>query len=245
MPALTLDQPWMWLITIAAALLAGFIRGFTGFGGPAIMTLILVQLYQPITVLPKVILIDAVSNLKLLPNTWREVDWPVTGVVVVSSLLGAPLGLYLLDTLDPLVAKRSIALVAAGSTAIVLLGWRLSRRPSLWAYAAVGLLTGIAMGATYIALMLVAFLLATPARPQTTRAITVYWACALGVALCIGHFLTGSLSLSDIWRSALVGIVYLLAAVLGSACFRRASERSFRQAVLWLLMILSGLALVG
>ena len=41
----------MWVAACLTALVAGFVRGFAGFGGPAIMSLVLVQFYAPASVL--------------------------------------------------------------------------------------------------------------------------------------------------------------------------------------------------
>ena len=94
MQTLSLTEPSMWLAALTTAAVAGFIRGFTGFGGPAVMILVLVQFYAPVSVLTKVAIIDAVANVKLLPNTVREVDRRVTTCLIISSLAGAPIGIY-------------------------------------------------------------------------------------------------------------------------------------------------------
>ena len=68
---LTLASPEMLLIAGGASLIAGFIRGFSGFGGPAILVLILLQFYSPVSVLTKVMIIDLCVNVHLLPSTVR------------------------------------------------------------------------------------------------------------------------------------------------------------------------------
>jgi uncharacterized membrane protein YfcA len=47
MPILTLAEPEMMFIACAAALVAGMVRGFVGFGGASTMMLILTQFYEP------------------------------------------------------------------------------------------------------------------------------------------------------------------------------------------------------
>jgi len=234
----------MWAIALLTAAGAGFVRGFAGFGGPAVMTLVLVHFYSPVSVLAKVILIDAVANVKLLPSTAHEVDWRVTATITVASILGTPIGLYALIVVDPDATRRAIAAVVAASTAVMLLGWRFQRVPPLWAYAGVAFAAGIILGATYIALVMIVFLFACPASAAISRANTVHWAFLLSAALIVAYALTGILTLADAWRSLLVGLVYLAGATLGAAAFRAVSERSFRRAALWLLMALALLGLV-
>jgi uncharacterized membrane protein YfcA len=244
-PELTLDQPQMWAIASLTAVVAGFVRGFAGFGGPAIMALVLVQFYAPVSVLAKVILIDVLSGLKLLPSTAHEVDRRLTAVIVASSLLGAPIGVYALLELDPVVTRRAIAAVSALSTLAMLAGWRFKKVPPLWVHAVVGFLSGVIIGATYIALVMIVFLFATPARATVSRANTVYWAFILSISLIGAYAATGVLDWDGTWRSLLLGLLYLAAVVAGTRVFRVTRERDFRRYVLWLLLALSAMAMVG
>jgi uncharacterized membrane protein YfcA len=245
MPILTLSEPSMWLIVLATAVVAGFIRGFTGFGGPAIMILVLVQFYAPVSVLTKVGLVDLISNMKLLPNTVHEVDWRVTVCMILSSLAGAPFGVFALLEIDPTLIRRTIAIVAALGTMVMLAGWRLKAVPPLWVHAVVGFLGGAVLGATFIALIVIVFMFASPASAAVSRANVVHWMFFVGMAIIASYIWTGVLTWTDLWRSLFVGAIYLLGAVLGSALFRSTTERGVRKVVLWLLLGLSGMALVG
>lgn len=244
-PSLSLDQPMMWVVACVTALVAGFVRGFSGFGGPAVMTLVLIQFYSPVSVLSKVILIDFVVNLKLLPSTAHEVDRRLASVIIFSSFVGLPLGVYALVELDPTLIKRAIALVAAVASCAMLIGWRFKRVPSLATYVLAGWVSGVVLGATFIALVMVVFLFASPARAAIARANAVYWGFATSVALIVGYSFSGLIVWDDVWRSAIVGVFYLAGAVMGSRVFRVTRETDFRRVVLLLLLTLSGAALLG
>jgi len=239
MPELTLIEPAMLALAAGAALLAGFIRGFTGFGGPAVMLLILTQFYSPLSVLSKVILIDFSANLKLLPNTLKDVDWRMMGITITSSIVGAALGFYAVLVLDALLLKRLIAIVVALCAVLMLIGWRLQNMPGIGVQALAGLVGGLAFGSVYIALVIAIFFFALPGRAATARANMVYWSLPITVALIVGHIAAGSLSFEDIWRSALIGIVYLLATYMGAWFFVLIGERTLRGVVLWLLLFLA------
>ena len=243
MTDLTLNQPAMWVIVLITAAVAGFIRGFTGFAGPAIMVLVLIQFYSPVSILPKVVLIDLLSNLKLLPSTVREVDRKVIFIIIATSMLGLPAGMVLLVDTDPLIVKRAIALLAAVSAIIMLIGWRLSKVPARWIYATVGFLSGIIFGLTTTSLLMMVFLFSIPVSAAVSRANAIHWVFTLMVSTTAGYALAGVLTWDAVWRSLIVGVLYLLAAVAGSALFRVTPERNFRQAVLWLLVVLSAIAL--
>ena len=242
LPDLTLDNPQAIALTGATALVAGVVRGFSGFGGPAIMMLVLVQFYSPLSVLTKVMIIDAVSYLLLLPSTAREFNRRLVALVTAASLAGLPIGVYLLTVTDPVVMKRAVAGAVAACVVVMLFGGRLRSSPSLAVHIAVGLLAGAVLGATYIALVVMIFFFSLPGSGAEGRANAVYWSVTLACVLITSHIVLGHVSTHDLWRAALVGLLYLAGTGVGAWCFRRTGEREFRRAVLWLLL---GLATVG
>ena len=242
LPDLTLDEPGTIALVGAVALVAGVVRGFGGFGGPATMALVLTQLYNPLSVLTKVMVIDAVSYLLLLPSTAREFNRRTVAVVAVASVLGLPIGVYLLTVTDPVIMKRAVAGVVAVCAAVMLLGGRFRAPPSPMVHVAVGLLAGVVFGATYIALVVMIFFFALPVSGAESRANAVFWSVVLALFLIAMHVILGHITMGDLWRAALVGVPYLAGAGAGAWWFRRTAEREFRRVVLWLLL---GLATIG
>lgn len=244
LPDLTLDEPRMIALTAATALVAGMVRGFSGFGGPALMTLVLTQFYSPLSVLTKVVIIDAASYLLLVPSTVREFNRRVIAMVTLATLVGLPIGTYVLTETDPVVMKRAIAGVVAACVGIMLIGGRFRSSPSIGVHLAVGLLAGVVLGATYIALVAMIFFFALPASGAESRANAVFWGVILSLFLIATHMVLGNTSVDDLWRATLVGLLYLAGAGAGARWFRRTGERSFRRAVLWLLLGLAAIGLV-
>ena len=242
LPDLTLDEPRMIVLTGAAALVAGVVRGFSGFGGPALMALVLTQFYNPLSVLTKVVIIDAASYLLLVPSTAREFNRRVIAIVTLATLAGLPIGTYLLVETDPVVMKRAIAGAVAACVFVMLFGGRLRASPSIAVHIAVGLLAGVVLGATYIALVAMIFFFSLPASGTESRANAVFWGVILSYVLIAMHMALGNISVGDLWRATLVGSSYLAGTAAGVWWFRRTGEREFRRSVLWLLL---GLAVVG
>ena len=242
LPELTLDEPRMIAFTVATALIAGGVRGFSGFGGPALMALVLTQFYSPLSVLTKVVIIDTVSYLLLVPSTAREFNRRVVAVVTIATLAGLPIGTWLLTELDPVVIKRAIAAAVAACVAIMLFGARFRASPPIAVHVAVGLVAGVVLGATYIALVAMIFFFSLPASGAESRANAVFWGVILSCVLIATHMGLGNISIDDLWRATLVGFTYLAGTGAGAWWFRRVGERGFRRAVLWLLL---GLAVIG
>ena len=242
LPELTLHEPRMIAITGAVALVAGVVRGFSGFGGPALMALVLTQFFSPLSVLTKVVIIDAVSYLLLVPSTVREFERRLVAVVTTATFLGLPFGVYLLTMSDPVVMKRAVAAAVAACVVVMLLGVRFQARPPIVVQVLVGVLAGVVLGATYIALVAVIFFFALPGSGAQGRANAVCWGVVLSFALIATHMALDNTTLDDLWRAAFVGLAYLAGTGIGVRLFRSTGERTFRRAVLWLLL---GLAVVG
>ena len=245
LPDLTLDEPRAIALVAATALVAGMVRGFSGFGGPALMALVLTQLYSPLSVLTKVMIIDAMSYLLLVPSTIREFNRRLVAVITTATLVGLPIGVYLLAVTDPMVMKRAVAGAVAACVVVMLLGVRLRESPPIVAQVVVGVLAGAVLGATYIALVAMIFFFALPVSGAQSRANAVFWGIILSFVLVATHMALGNTTADDLWRAALLGIFYLAGAGAGVWWFRRTGEREFRRAVLWLLLGLAGIGLVA
>ena len=244
MAELSLAHWQVWALVIATSLIAGAVRGFTGFGGPAIMVLVLTQFFAPASVLALVLLVDYAGNMQLFPAAVRHTTWRSTLPVIVASVIAIPFGVHLLQGMDPLWLKRGIALLVGACTCVMLANWRYSREVGLVPAIVVGAIGGVVLGTTFIALPVMIFFFAGPAPASQSRANAITWGLFCASIMIVLFFRAGLLSLDDLWRAALLALFYMLGAHLGARAFRRASERRFRQFVLVLLLALSAVGVL-
>ncbi len=223
----------------AAAVGSGFVRGFAGFGGPAIMILILTQFYTPLAVTIPVMLIDFTANIPLLPASLDKVSWRTLGALTAASLLFVPVGLLVLIKMDPLIVKRLIAFVVGTCALTLLFGWRMRKQPSFPAVLAAGALSGTVLGATYIALPAMIFLLARPDPAPTSRSNAIVWIFVMSTTIIGIMASQGQITIGDIQKSVVLGAGYCLGVVLGARLFHNVHENVFRRLVLFLLLLLS------
>ena len=245
MTELTLTEIDMILLVGAVALFAGAVRGFTGFGGPAVMIVVLTQFYSPASVLAMVMMIDFVANLRLVPTSFRDINWPTAGPLTAASVAAIPIGLYALLAVDPMVMKRVIAAVVGLSALALLAGWRYRRPATVAALIVVGGLAGMVLGATYIALVAMVFLYAGPEATTTSRANGIFWGFVTGLVMIGVFYTTGDIVWADMWRAAVLGVIYLFAASFGIWIFRGVDEVVFRRFVLWLLILLAAIGILS
>ena len=239
MPELSLAAWDVLALVTATCLISGLVRGFTGFGGPAIMVLVLTQLYTPASVLALVVLVDYAANLQLAPGAFRQTTWRATGPLIGASLLAMPIGIYALQVVDPVLLKRGIALLTGGCTCVLLANWRYRRQAGITISVVVGFISGALVGATFIALPLMIFFFAGPSPVAEARANAITWGLFGGSALIVLFFFSGLLVFEELWHIAFVTLLYMLGTHIGARAFKRASEEVVRRAVLISLLVLS------
>ena len=244
MTELSLAHWHVWALVIATSLTAGVVRGFAGFGGPAIMVLVLTQFYAPASVLALVLLVDYAANMQLFPAAVRYAGWRSLLPVVVACSVALPFGVQLLQGMDPLWLKRGIALLVGACTCTMLANWRYRSEIGVATGLVAGLIGGLIFGATLIALPLMIFFFAGPSPASQARANAITWGLFISPIMIVLLFREELLGLEELWQAALLALFYMLGAHAGARAFRRASERRFRQLVLALLLALSVVGVV-
>lgn len=113
-----------WAIVAAAAFLAGLVRGFSGFGAAMIFMPPAAAILTPSVAAPILLIVDGLLTLPLIPPAWRRCNLAEVAQVAIPGVLAAPLGVYLLVTLDAEFLRTGIALVVLALTAALASGWR-------------------------------------------------------------------------------------------------------------------------
>ena len=227
------------LLLVAAGAVGGVVRGFSGFGGPTFISLLLAQVFTPITLIPKLVLMELCAYPALLLNVRKEVVWqlvlPLGGAVLVAT----PIGVWSMLQLDQDLLRRMIAATALASVVALMGGWRLKQVPSPLALIPIGLLLGWNIGATYVALPMVAFMLMQPLNAQACRANIIFMSISTSPVLLFSIIFNGLITVADLVPVFAAGLVYLGAVWLGSRVFKLVGDRDYRRAAYWLMVLLA------
>ncbi len=123
------------LIIVSTLVVAGFIRGYTGFGFSALVILVLSSMYPVAEMVPAVLLLDLLVCLPLVASAWNKTDFKALSPLLWATGLGVPFGylllLYLPDHLLKIIVPGAILALAAISHSKNALSLRLSRSPLL------------------------------------------------------------------------------------------------------------------
>ena len=239
---LDLTQWDMMSLAFLTAIVAGTVRGTTGFGGPAIMMLVLTQFYSPASVLVLVLMADYLANIQLAIGALRHAAWRFLTPLLIATLIGLPFGVYLLQMTEPLILKKSIAAVTGVCALLMLTGWRFRATPGLAAIITVGIVGGAVVGATFIALPIMIFIFCAPGAALVSRATALSWGVVSATVLVAAYAYVGLLSITNLWQALVITVAYMFGAHVGSRVFKKLSESMFRRVVLFCLL---GLSVIG
>jgi uncharacterized membrane protein YfcA len=234
------------IIVAAGALLGGFVSGLAGFGTGLVALGIWLHAVSPAQAASLVIICSVVAQMQTIPAIWHAIDFRRIWPMLAAGVLGVPLGVKLLDHINPGSFRLGIGLLLIIFSATMLIG-----RTGLkihWggrtADAAIGLGGGILGGLAGLSgpLPTMWATLRGWSKDQRRGVFQAYNLTVLTVAL-LTHAAEGLITRDVGWLllAALPGT--LSGAWLGAHAYRRLSDHHFHQVVLGLLGV-SGITLI-
>jgi len=230
-----------WLI--AAAAVAGLVRGFSGFGTAMVFLPVAGQFVPPVAAITVLAVMDAFGPLPNLPRALRDGDPADIGRLLAGTLLLLPVGLAVLSVLDPAVFRSLVGAVALTLVACLILGLRYRGRLRPRMVFGIGGVAGFLGGAAGVpGPPVILFYMASPQPAAVIRANTMLYLFSFDLLILAMLWAWGGLA----WPPVLLGLVLVAPVVLGNmagaALFRPAYERVYRGVA---YAIVAGSALSG
>lgn len=236
-----------WLAAIYV--IAGLVRGFTGFGTALIVMPVAALLID----LPTAIVILTVSGMAtwpiIVPRAFREAHRREVAVLALAAIATAPVGVWLLSWVERDLLRWLVSGAAALTLAALVSGWRYRgpapRGPGL---AAIGGLAGVLGGTTGLSgPPVILFYLAGQAGVAAVRANTILFLTALDIGILANLFARGLVDMTALWLAVLMAAPYGIGVATGQRLFDPGRERGFRALAYGVigLAILTGLPVFG
>ena len=227
---------------VVVTLLAGLVRGFTGFGAGLLMAPWFLMMLGPSRAVPVLVALELVASIRLVPGALREIDPRSTFSLALPACLAVPLGSLLLVGLDPAPVRRAISLIILIFVALLASGWRYRRKPPAVALAATGAFSGLLSGFGGVGGPPVVLLLVSgPETAARNRAMLIIFFAMTQTVATLAFAFHGLLTGDVLWRAALLAPVFLLGTHLGASWFHPGRDRLYRTVALSLVAI-SGIA---
>lgn len=233
------------LFFFATVLVAGYVRGYGGFGFSMITVAALSLFCAPAQVVPVVLLLEVAASLFLLPGTWRLVNWPILSWLLAGVAAGTPVGVWLLGNVSPAPMKMAVAVIIFTLALMLRQGFVVNRRLKRPETMAAGLASGVLNGAAAIGgPPAILFFFSSPVGAAVSRASLIAFFLVTDI-LAGGFCIAAGLMTPGHARQAVILALPMAAGLfLGKRAFIRTPETVFKKRVLLYLMILSLLTLV-
>ena len=239
---LSLSENQIWLVALIC-LLAGIVRGFSGFALSALVMASAALIIPPVELIPVCWWLEICAGLMMIRGGWKDADRRLAVTLVVGSSLGLPLGLYL-TTHVSVPVSQTIALGCIATLAALLLGKiRLDFLANPKGHLGVGICAGIATGLASIGGMVVALYVLVSQQParqmRATLVVFLFLSGALSLLIFIAY---GVMDQRAALRGVILSIPATLGVYLGTKFFIPRLEPFYRPLCLLLLI---GLAVMG
>ena len=225
---------------IAATLLGGLVRGFTGFGFAMVFMPLASLVIGPVAALGLIWFIDVLFAVPIAARAARRAEWREVLPLLVTASLALPVGVWLLIWLDRETMRWTLAALVLTAVALMASGWRYHGRPGVPLSLGVGVLSGLFNGMASLGGMpLAVFWLGAQRNDRhKTRANLLTFFGLSTVISGVTLWLTGILTWAAALMAAPLLIVYGAGLWAGTHAFGLASETTFRR-IAFLVIFLS------
>jgi uncharacterized membrane protein YfcA len=231
-------------VLVPAALLAGVVRGFAGFGGPLTMLPALTAFMPASAAILVMSWIDLLVNVQLLPRAARQAKAGVVVPLTAGAVLTMPLGVLLLLVVDAAIMKQALSATILVAALVLLSGWRYPGTIGRSGWVGVGALTGVVMGATSLAITSALFLHAGGQSAVESRANFIVWVFVGTIMLLVMLTVGSGFDAELLPAIGLLAPPYIIGCLAGSHLTGRLPDAHVRTAVLLLIVVIAITSLV-
>ncbi len=229
---------------LLSAAAASFIQSLSGFGFSLFIVPVLAVLIGPKETVFLANVLSVVLNAIQLRHMRASVDWQASGMLILGSFLGMPVGVAVLVILDPAVLKIAIAVTVIAFTVLLIRGLRLHHGGRAGDIG-VGFVSGLFNTSTSMSgPPVVIYLQGKGLPPMRFRATATFFFFVGGVGAVVLLSLGGA-STWLAWKAAAVALPGVFGGrFVGNAFYRKVSDVLFRRLIFAVLLLSAGMAIL-
>ena len=218
-----------WLI--AGTVLAGFVRGFSGFGTALVFMPVAGQLMSPVWALTVLVVMDVFGPIPNLPRARRDGNLRELVLLCAAMILALPLGLMVLASIRPELFRYAVSALALLVPILLLAGLRYRGPLSAPILLGTGGLSGFLGGVVGVPgpPVILLYLASTRLAAQVRANILIYL-FMFDLVLIAVLALQDRLEAVPVILGLLLALPVMLANMAGAAIFRPERERLYRAA---------------
>ena len=228
----------------AAAVLAGLVRGFSGFGAAMIFIPLASAIYEPRAAVVLLFLVDTVVTAPMLIPAFRRCSWREVAPLAIGATATVPLGAYILTVTRPDLLRWVIAAAILAAVTTLASGWRLQRAPTIPETLAIGGTAGLSGGmASLSGPPIVVFWLGGQSDAALIRANIFAFFGLTSIVIGVSYWQNDLFTTDLLLRALALMPVYALAIWAGATSFRIAPSGLYRRGALAICAAATVLAL--
>jgi uncharacterized protein len=248
MPGIGDISPAALLWGAAVLLVAGFVRGYSGFGFSAVVVAGLSIAFAPAHAVVLTILLEVAASLIQARSIWKDIDWRGSTVLLAGGLVGMPIGVMVLSIAPETPMKIAVYAYVLIVAMVLFLVPPVRRELSTAVWALIGFIAGIINGAVGLSGLFIVSIMTLTATPPARMRATLIAYFFFSDIYAAGLFAWRGMVTQDLLMQALFALPIVgIGIYFGSRHFLGASEAQFRRATLVFLSVLSlvGLATIA
>ncbi len=232
------------VLVFGTVFIAGFLRGFTGFGFALAAVPVLTLFVEPAAVVPAIPIVAMIAGAEQLPRAWKSANWHAVYRLLLGAMLGAPFGVLALTYFSANAMRVIIGLVLLGAVLALWRGYRFKKRPPTTAQVGIGIASGILNGATAMGgPPVILFFLAAPEGVAVGRASLLVYFFFISAWSIVAQAIAGLLNLNVLMLALLMIPVMAIGNVFGDRLFNRAEAPTYHRVALGFLLAIAVLAI--
>ena len=228
------------VILATICLIAGVVRGFSGFALSALVMASAALIIPPIQLIPICWWLEMTASLFMFHSVWQEANRKIAVGLAIGSTLGMPFGLALTMAIATELSKLLALGVIIALAALQLARVRIPFSVRNWGLYGSGWVAGVVSGVAGVGGMVVAlFILSQKAQPRQMRASLVLFLFLSSVTTIISLWYFGVMDQVAIKRGLVMALPAGLGVVLGKLLFMPKWEYLYKPFCLTLLIVLA------
>lgn len=233
------------LILTGIVVLAGIVRGFSGFALSAVVMASAVLILPPVQLIPICWWLEMTASILMARGGWKEADRGVVLGLVIGSTLGVPFGLWLTTSVSVGTSKLIVLIVIITLAVTQLAKIRLKFLATKAGLYGSGFAAGVVTGLAHVGGMVIAlYVLSQDAPAAKMRAALVLFLFFGALTSMITFLWFGIMDSTGFARGLALAIPTAIGVVIGQMLFVPRLAPYYRPFCLSLLCALAGTALI-
>lgn len=237
-----LAMPELWFLCLGAVL-AGIVRGFSGFGTAMVYLPVAAQVLGPFEALTTMIIMDVTTPLMHVPRALKDGHPKDVLRLGAGAIIAVPFGVLILSLVEPVAFRWAVSIIALTLLVLLIAGVRYRgtlSKPMIYGTGGLGGFLAGSVGLPGPPVIMLYMASSLPA--QTVRANNMLFLLVADFIMLTVLALNGLLVKSALVLGLLLILPYSLGNWLGAALFRPEAEKFYR---LVAYAIIAGSAILG